>query len=94
MLRAKENNVMTKSEFLALVTPVLASYKTKEGLMCHAHVVLLNEVHAAFDDTRWSDCTCICGHCCRTNVGGGNVTWCINPDCDQFQVHVFSSNTQ
>lgn len=83
---------MTKEELFAKCPTLRVSFNTSEGLSCNAEAILVNHIHAAFDDTRLTDCTCQCGRCCRTTVGGGNVHWCINPDCENFQVHIIPTN--
>lgn len=82
---------MTKEQFLARCPTYRATLKTPEGLVCFAEVILLNHVHAAFDDFRASDTTCICGRNCATRVGDGTTYFCENKDCPEFHVQIFIS---
>lgn len=76
---------MTLEEILAACPKVKASYAVPGGLVCHAEAVLVSDIWAAFTE-RDSDCTCICGHNCKTYVGDGSKHWCVNPHCGQFNV--------
>lgn len=77
---------MNKEQLLAKCPTVRVTYITEDGLSCNTEAILLNHVLAAFDDNRASDCTCRCGHNCAA-APGDNVHWCVNPDCEFFQVH-------
>lgn len=76
---------MTLKELLAACKPVKASYAVPGGLVCAADALLVSDVEFAFGE-RVSDCTCTCGHNCKTYVGDGTKHWCPNPECNQFEV--------
>lgn len=82
---------MTKEQLLAKCPVVLVSYKTPEGLVCNANAILLNHIHAAFEDTRATDHTCFCGRNCAA-IPGDNVHFCINKDCGNFHVYIPNTN--